>query len=609
MHELCKRLTARFHVIALVPHAEGAQSGDIDGVEVIRYRYAPAKLETLVYGGGIAANLRRSKWKHLLLPTFVGMQWLAVKRLLRTRRIDAIHAHWLIPQGWVASKATRSVPYLVTSHGGDLFGLRGKFLESMKRDVAEWSAAMTVVSSAMATEARRIGLAPPRLDILPMGVDLRERFVPDATVPRASDVLLAVGRLVPKKGFNFLLDAMPAIVRARPNVRLDIAGFGPEEAALRAQAERLGVANHVRFLGAMPQDKLPALVSLLVAAGRAVRARRRRRPGRLARRVDGSHRLRLPRRRRRCRGRGRSARRDEVRGLRRSAQHRTTRERRHRRARRSDRARASRRSDSCARRLARGLGTHRDRLRPPHRALHRRAARVNTAVRQPHIAPDLASRRPKAEKILRLLDLQPRDTPWRVLEVGTGSGGIAHFLGTHPTIRCEVTSVDVVDLRMVRDGYTWQRVEGTALPFGDAAFDVVITNHVIEHVGEHAEQLHHLRECRRVLAPEGRGYLAVPNRWGLVEPHFHLPFLSWLPRAWRSPYVRRMKKGEAYDCELLTLPGIEGLFAEADCRRATWASKPCARCSRSKARAGCCANAWPPFPMACGARCRRGSRR
>jgi hypothetical protein len=53
---------------------------------------------------------------------------------------------------------------------------------------------------------------------------------------------------------------------------------------------------------------------------------------------------------------------------------------------------------------------------------------VNTAVRQPHIAPDLASRKPKAEKILRLLELSPREQPWRVLEVGTGSGGIAHCI-------------------------------------------------------------------------------------------------------------------------------------------------------------------------------------
>ena len=188
---------------------------------------------------------------------------------------------------------------------------------------------------------------------------------------------------------------------------------------------------------------------------------------------------------------------------------------------------------------------------------------MNAGARQPHIAPDLASRRLKAEKILRLLGLQPRQSPWRVLEIGTGSGGIAHFIGTHPDIRCEVTSVDVVDLRMIHDGYTWQRVEGTALPYPDAAFDVVISNHVIEHVGERPEQCVHLRECRRVLVPGGLGYLSVPNRWMLVEPHFHLPFLSWIPRGWRDSYVRMTGKGARYDCEPLTLPDVEGLFAEA----------------------------------------------
>jgi SAM-dependent methyltransferase len=188
---------------------------------------------------------------------------------------------------------------------------------------------------------------------------------------------------------------------------------------------------------------------------------------------------------------------------------------------------------------------------------------VSASARQPHIARDLASRRLKAEKILRLLGLEARERQWRVLEVGTGSGGIAHFVGTHPDICCDVTSVDVVDLRMVHDGYIYQRVEGTMLPFADETFDVVITNHVIEHVGEHADQLHHLHECRRVLVPGGRGYLSVPNRWMLVEPHFHLPFLSWVPRAWRGPYVRAMGKGETYDCEPLTLPGIEAMFVQA----------------------------------------------
>jgi SAM-dependent methyltransferase len=175
----------------------------------------------------------------------------------------------------------------------------------------------------------------------------------------------------------------------------------------------------------------------------------------------------------------------------------------------------------------------------------------------------LASRRWKGEKILRLLDLAPAAVPWRVLEVGTGVGGIAHYLATHPRVRCEVTSVDVVDVREAREGYRFHLVEGTALPFADGSFDAVVSNHVIEHVGDRRAQLAHLRECRRVLAREGRGYLAVPNRWMLVEPHYRLAFLSWLPREWRSRYLRLAGKGAAYDCEPLAVAELEALFAEA----------------------------------------------
>jgi len=177
--------------------------------------------------------------------------------------------------------------------------------------------------------------------------------------------------------------------------------------------------------------------------------------------------------------------------------------------------------------------------------------------RAPHAVQDLASRRWKGEKILRLLELATRAKPWRVLEVGTGSGGIAHYLATHPEIRCDVHSVDVVDVRSIREGYEFQVVNGTFLPFGDGTFDIVITNHVIEHVGDLDEQRAHLRECKRVLSPNGRGYLSVPNRWMLIEPHFRLPFLSWLPPSLRDLYVRSLGKGTHYDCRPLTCPALE----------------------------------------------------
>ncbi|MFC5440444.1 glycosyltransferase [Rhodanobacter ginsenosidimutans] len=262
VHELCRRLAAGMDVIALVPDAPGADSsGMLDGVEVIRYRYAPRRLQTLVNNGGIATNLQRHAWKWLLIPGFVLGQYLAARRLLKERRVDVIHAHWLIPQGLVALGLKRrfALPYLVTSHGGDLFGLRGRVLNALKRRVAAASSAMTVVSGAMRDEATAIGLQSPELVVLPMGVDLRERFVPGAGEKRATDELLFVGRLVPKKGLPYLLDAMPRVLALRPSVRLNIAGFGPEEASLRTQASRLGIESSVSFLGAMPQASLPQL--------------------------------------------------------------------------------------------------------------------------------------------------------------------------------------------------------------------------------------------------------------------------------------------------------------------------------------------------------------
>jgi glycosyltransferase involved in cell wall biosynthesis len=271
VHELCRRMVDRFDVIALVPDAPDADaSGLADGVEISRFRYAPRRWQTLVNHGGIVTNLRMHPWKWLLVPSFVLGQYFAARRLMRQRQVDVIHAHWLIPQGLIARrlKRTKAVPYLVTSHGGDLFGLRGSWLESLKQDVARSSSAMTVVSTAMRDEAQRIGLRPPALVVLPMGVDLRERFVIDTQTERNSHELLFVGRLVPKKGLPHLLEAMPLVLAKHPNTILNIAGFGPEESLLRMQVERLGIGDKVNFLGAMSPEALPTLyrrASLFVA--------------------------------------------------------------------------------------------------------------------------------------------------------------------------------------------------------------------------------------------------------------------------------------------------------------------------------------------------------
>jgi SAM-dependent methyltransferase len=176
---------------------------------------------------------------------------------------------------------------------------------------------------------------------------------------------------------------------------------------------------------------------------------------------------------------------------------------------------------------------------------------VERAPRASHAAPDPHSRTLKARKIERLLGPEALRDGAALLDIGTGSGWIAHYFASHPRHRLRVAAVDARDERVAKDGYAFQQVAGTALPFPDASFDVVLSNHVIEHVGGEAEQLVHLAEARRVLRPGGTLYLAVPNRWSLVEPHYRLPLLSWLPAGLASAWVRATGRGDWYDCRPL----------------------------------------------------------
>jgi ubiquinone/menaquinone biosynthesis C-methylase UbiE len=164
-----------------------------------------------------------------------------------------------------------------------------------------------------------------------------------------------------------------------------------------------------------------------------------------------------------------------------------------------------------------------------------------------HALLDPESRRRKAQKLTAIVEARRALTGLRVLEVGTGSGVMAATIAEKVGATGSVFSVDVRDERVERDGFAFVRVGDTRLPFGDHVFDLAISNHVFEHVGDRDEQFRHLRELRRVVREDGLIYFAVPNRWGLLEPHYRLPFLSWFPQPAASTYLRVTRRGGPYD--------------------------------------------------------------
>lgn len=261
--ELCNRLKTDYSIHVLTPHFPGAKTEEnFGGIHVKRFRYFFEPLERLAYHGGILAKLKKNPFLYGLLPFFFIGELLALINCLRHHRFNLIHAHWLIPQGLAALLACRLIksypPLLCTSHGGDLFGLQGTLLNKLKRLILTHSTAVTVVSRAMLDEVSKIYANYKKVHVIPMGVDLQSRFVPSKK-KKQNIPLLFVGRLVKKKGVRYLIDSLPLILEKHPQVCLLIAGDGPEKGNLNKLITKLGVGDHVRFLGAVKNKHLPAL--------------------------------------------------------------------------------------------------------------------------------------------------------------------------------------------------------------------------------------------------------------------------------------------------------------------------------------------------------------
>ena len=129
----------------------------------------------------------------------------------------------------------------------------------------------------------------------------------------------------------------------------------------------------------------------------------------------------------------------------------------------------------------------------------------------------------------------------RAAGLGAGTGIIRKVLeieSGNPIYGLEIDSEFIVEReRMVRG-------DVLRMPFASESLDFALLNHLYEHVPD-AGQL--FRETYRVLKPGGRAYVTAGSRLAIMEPHYRLPFLSWLPAGAAGAYLRMTRRGQSYD--------------------------------------------------------------
>ena len=146
VRDLARQEAAEFDTLVLVPRLPGTPAAERDGaLTVQRFRYFPRRWEDLA-DGAILENLRRRRSRWLQVVPFLAAETYALRRAVRRHEPDVLHLHWILPQGLAALVAARKVPWLVTTHGGEMYGLTGPLARRAMRAVLRRADAVTVVN-------------------------------------------------------------------------------------------------------------------------------------------------------------------------------------------------------------------------------------------------------------------------------------------------------------------------------------------------------------------------------------------------------------------------------------------------------------------------------
>lgn len=284
IEEIAASLARRGHEIhVLAPFHRDVRREPIErGVRLHFFRYSPLKsLNVWGYAESLRADVGLRGVALATLPLALGATLLSLRSLLARaaaagRPFDLIQAHWLLPNGLPAALVAKHIglPLVISMHGSDVYvAERYSWLTPLAGATLRAANALTACSGDLQLRAMRLGARPEQSRVVHYGVDplaFRHNQAAGFAVRARlglSDgpVILAIGRLVHKKGFGYLLAAMPAILQRHPQATLLLVGDGDLRGELERQAAALGITARVRLVGTIGREELPAYMSAAAA--------------------------------------------------------------------------------------------------------------------------------------------------------------------------------------------------------------------------------------------------------------------------------------------------------------------------------------------------------
>ena len=269
MEGLCRSLVEVGNEVFLLTPFDPRFSRKNEPYKIVTYRYIwPDLLHVLGYSRTLKSDVKLKKIVYLLAPFLYFFGFLALLRLVKKEKVDVISSHWILPNGFIAaivSKISR-IPFTVTLPGSDVFMAKKNIIfGAMAKWTGRQAGAILADSPQYLNGLKNIGVKPKFSEIIPYPVDEQkfrpvyrglEKYQKKLGLTKNNLVILTVGRLVYKKGFNFLIQSMPFLVKNYPLVRLVIVGDGDQRDEWETLVSKLKLNHYVIFAGTAKRDEI-----------------------------------------------------------------------------------------------------------------------------------------------------------------------------------------------------------------------------------------------------------------------------------------------------------------------------------------------------------------